>query len=371
VQRNVDIPSLTGLRGVAALWVMMFHGAQFSATLDDKDRYISELIAGGGYLGVDVFFVLSGFILAHHYAASVRDWSFRRYGEFLMRRLARIYPVHIAALILLGALALLQVVLDIPRIYTQDLSAYGLLRSLSLTNAWSIPALSTWNVASWSVSAEWAAYLAFPMVVLVSIRLRSSAAVAAICLLLTALALSIRLSEHSSGLAFGLHRIAAEFTGGVLLYSVWKQATPLGHRIARKLSFTAVAVLIVSANLMDAHFGTRSVMAFLPILAFLVVYGFAIDRTALSAPSMQYLGKLSYSIYLVHQTFMYFARDVVSSLDRAHQPLAVMLGVLIAIILTILCAAWLFHSIEEPARRLILRHFSAPNYYKATADIVR
>jgi peptidoglycan/LPS O-acetylase OafA/YrhL len=63
MQRNVDIPSLTGLRGVAALWVMMFHGAQFSATLDDKDRYISELIAGGGYLGVDVFFVLSGFIL--------------------------------------------------------------------------------------------------------------------------------------------------------------------------------------------------------------------------------------------------------------------------------------------------------------------
>jgi peptidoglycan/LPS O-acetylase OafA/YrhL len=98
---------------------------------------------------------------------------------------------------------------------------------------------------------------------------------------------------------------------------------------------------------MDAHFGTKSVMAFLPILAFLAVYGFAIDRTALSTPSMQYLGKLSYSIYLVHQTFMYFARDVVSSLDRAHQPLAVMLGVLIAITMSILCAAWLAYPLSR------------------------
>src|SRR3546814_14984278 len=86
-----DILHLTGLRAVAALMVLSMHLDQIYGNV--LARYLAPI--DQGYLGVDVFFVLSGFILSHVYAAEI---SARTYGVFLWRRFARLYPIHLATL---------------------------------------------------------------------------------------------------------------------------------------------------------------------------------------------------------------------------------------------------------------------------------
>src|SRR5690242_14121324 len=83
-----EIRALTGLRGVCAVWVMLFH-AFFCAPFFGTPL---DWVLSAGHMGVDVFFVLSGFVLAYNYADAT--WTARSYGAFLRKRFARIYPVH-------------------------------------------------------------------------------------------------------------------------------------------------------------------------------------------------------------------------------------------------------------------------------------
>ena len=92
------IQPLTSLRFFAAMWVVAFH------YWPNLSPVLPPLVAKG-YLGVELFFVLSGFILCHVYLDSVADGGFR-YGSFLWARLARIYPLHLATLAGIGAMAL-------------------------------------------------------------------------------------------------------------------------------------------------------------------------------------------------------------------------------------------------------------------------
>src|SRR5258705_5569923 len=92
--RQRDIPALTGLRGVAAFWVVLFH-MEWGSSIPIIEK---------GYLGVDVFFILSGFVLMHVYAGfETTDFD---YVRFIKARIARIYPLHIFALLLLAVLVI-------------------------------------------------------------------------------------------------------------------------------------------------------------------------------------------------------------------------------------------------------------------------
>jgi len=91
------LPSLTGLRGAAALWVILFH---FSFLLRTHLHIPLDLpLLREGYLGVDVFFILSGFILCHVYVSSFKQYKVREHIHFLLIRLARIYPLHLAVML--------------------------------------------------------------------------------------------------------------------------------------------------------------------------------------------------------------------------------------------------------------------------------
>src|ERR1700744_3320893 len=94
----VDIRSHTSLRGIAAVLVVAFHYAVPLRHVGfDVNRY--TLLVARGYLWVDLFFILSGFILCHVYANQLVD--IRSIASFFRARFARIYPLHIATLLLL------------------------------------------------------------------------------------------------------------------------------------------------------------------------------------------------------------------------------------------------------------------------------
>lgn len=85
-----NIVALTGLRGLAAIWVLLYHVFGYHVFL-----------LGLGYAGVDIFFMLSGFILTHVYIADRQLGTRRGYAHFLLVRLARIYPLHLFTLVVL------------------------------------------------------------------------------------------------------------------------------------------------------------------------------------------------------------------------------------------------------------------------------
>lgn len=352
--RRERIDSLTGLRGVAALWVLARHVGLFMPAAPPWFRAIAE----PGYLGVDLFFVLSGFVLAHQYgqtALTPRPWL-----QFLARRLARIYPMHLAALTLLalgvGGLGLLGV-----RFVHADalLTSDALLRSLLLVQAWDLPATGGWNVVAWSVSAEWAAYLVFPLLALPLLRLRSAAiAVATICALYAALALALSRVPAPHDLPWGLLRLAAGFPAGILLYGLWRRATDLarGGRpgvggVRRTGAYLALGALGAGGAAIELG-SDWSAVVFLPVLAGPVVYLLA-RSDALTSPLLQHLGRISYSLYLLHFVLLLLVDTALQHAGIDDPGLIARCMLLTgALAIPVAHLAWL--RIEEPARQALV-----------------
>ena len=149
-----NLKQLTSLRFFAALWVVAYH-------------YWPSLTGGypvlvdKGYLGVELFFVLSGFILAHVYLDDAGAGRLN-YGRFLWARLARIYPVHLVTLAAIGLMGALALALGYPMRH-QVIVWSVLPQTLLLIHAWGTASVSAWNHPSWSISAEWFAYVFFPL----------------------------------------------------------------------------------------------------------------------------------------------------------------------------------------------------------------
>jgi peptidoglycan/LPS O-acetylase OafA/YrhL len=190
MSQPTEISALTSLRGVAALTVLIFH-----VTPDFRS-----------YLAVDLFFLLSGFVLTYVYREI--ELTRQSYFNFLKARLARIYPVHLMMLVVL-----------LPMLDTRpDFSSGGLLSSLLLMQS---PWHSIcWNYASWSISAEWHSYLLFPILV-INYRTRSNKILLvtlAVCAGVVGLTGLILGSGNISNTIVVLLRCLPEFISGIVLY---------------------------------------------------------------------------------------------------------------------------------------------------------
>src|SRR5262249_33825967 len=153
------VPALTGIRALAALLVLGMHTEQnVPFGLDSFLPFFAR-----GYLGVDFFFVLSGFIITHVYFASLASPSRSAVQIFLWHRFIRLYPVHITVLAGLVAVFSLAHAAGCTFTHPQEWQWNELLWQLTLLHAWGVTATPGWNAPSWSISAEWFAYLLFPL----------------------------------------------------------------------------------------------------------------------------------------------------------------------------------------------------------------
>lgn len=355
VELGKNIPQLTGLRGIAALWVFAYHALGQSSV----DLQLLRVVGHAGYLGVDLFFVLSGFVLALNYADAHTHRSPAAWAAFLWKRLARIYPVHLATLALLPALVLGLAALGIPfhrmALFTLD----GLWRSLTLTHAWIVPMPRDWNLVSWSISCEWAAYLAFPLIATAAMRLRTAASiVTAVAALLFLLGAVIYFGPYEGSLPYSMPRIACEFGAGVLLYRLWTLPPAISSSQWDLIAAAALIVLVLGGNLLGIVAGRFTPLPFAPAIACLVVYALArasgpLSRL-LSAPSMLYAGAVSYSFYMVHGTVLIAGKAVLLDLGLTSSTSAVWLSMGAAFIVTLSFSHWIYRSIEVPARAKML-----------------
>ena len=340
------IPALTGLRGIAAWWVVFYHFRElFAARLSPALR---EFV-GSGYLAVDLFFVLSGFVIALNYVEMLSPFSFGRYWRFLGLRLARIYPLHGFML-----LCFLANPLAVSLAATQGMDweryspAYWVASVFLVQNWWTFPFLA-WNVPAWSISTEWMAYLCFPLIAWLFARTARSlvATLAGLAAPLVILGVSLDWMGQTLGGGItqnGLIRCVLEFTCGVFVYQFWLRARFWSWSQGVALAGFGAAVAVRCLSDLNEVWSMPLACA---CLVFVMACGGRWLDALLANRPMALLGAWSYSTYLVH----YFVRDWAKFvLVGRPLPWWVILGLYAG--LTLAASAVLFRTVEVPGRRM-------------------
>jgi peptidoglycan/LPS O-acetylase OafA/YrhL len=352
MSESSEIKALTGLRGVAALYVVAFHYLDGLSLSNPGTTFLAH-----GYLAVDLFFVLSGFVMALSYSRMFRTgFSLRTYWKFLGRRIARIYPLYLAGTVL--ALGLV-VVGWLP---------YLRLAPLSITFVANLFMIQTWGIGAsldspgWSISTEWAAYLLFPLLLIPALYRKAwyawlSGAVALVILgVLCGIPVNVAhktsaetvLNLSDPRLALPLWRCLSEFLLGILSFRIASGTNHLFHSSRGWLSSFLVlaSLLVLTVPKADIFF-----VFLLPLLIAVLSDGQYLPQRVLSSGLAQMGGRLSYSIYLVHVLFtdtLGFIHHRIAELGLPHGQTY---GAAMCIMLTFLCA-WLAHKhVEVPARR--------------------
>ncbi|HEX7007959.1 MAG TPA: acyltransferase [Alphaproteobacteria bacterium] len=370
MERSREIKALTGLRAVAAFWVVLFHLNNDLVALDPGVAAFVRMLAPAGYLGVDLFFILSGFVISYTYADRLRVFESHAYLRFLWARLARIYPVHLFTLGILLALVALGLDGGHPR-ETTRYSAERFIDNLLLVHGWALPIEKSWNVPSWSISTEWLAYLAFPLVSAAALAIRHRRAIVLACATLCAVTVVAFATFRFQGtMAYGLVRIGVDFSIGCLLFGLYRQqafrSLALGVGLAAAYLCTLVGVLIV--------FDVRiAVAACAPAPLAMLVYGLSADRGAvcrwLAKPAVLYWGRASYSLYMTHLVVVWILHSYVTPPELAQYPPTLRAAVMTGLVAAILgAAAFTYRWIEQPSRRWMLRRFAPIEAASVTAS---
>jgi peptidoglycan/LPS O-acetylase OafA/YrhL len=284
---------LTAIRFFAALWVVLY-------VYWPKLAAASPAFIAKGYLGVEVFFILSGFILCHVYMPSTEDGRFR-YGAFIWARLARIYPLHLATLIGIGIMGVAAVAMGIT--LNHEVLVWGdLPAELLLVHAWGFAKASGWNHASWSISAEWFAYLTFPVFAWTALRSKTRpllGVAAALAFLGVVYAVYQALTGApltEATFYWGALRIVPCFAYGCSLYLLWRSGAADGR--IKPLVGTGLSLL---ALVLSAALGApdAAVVASGGSLILFLAGMSSSGSRLVSSPVLVWLGEVSYAVYMV------------------------------------------------------------------------
>jgi peptidoglycan/LPS O-acetylase OafA/YrhL len=365
--RGGEIRALTGLRFVAAAWVVLFH---FRPLLWEAAPGFSEALApvlNCGAQGVDLFFILSGFVLTWNYLDRMgQSFSARATVHFLWLRLARVWPVYLVTLHLAALWIIFTLYVGhVPSRAVDQLTAVTYVRQILLVQLWFQPFFdgSSWDGPAWSISAEWLAYLLFAPLVLVIFRIAHATRARGLMWLAVAASLPPVLLLLSSGQFYTpwswLPRIVMQFTAGALVAAAVRRLRPTdrARRGAGYVSVLLLGAIVGLLYLLDAHplpdvrdSGGLVDVLFVPLVMTLAI-GAGNLPALLSTRFMVYAGQISFCLYMVHE-LVHTAWTWAA--EQFHLTLAGNAGKIIVVGLLALAiggAVLLFHFVEEPARR--------------------
>lgn len=340
-----DIRPLTSLRICAALWVLVYH---FRLHLDLGLERLG--LVAKGYLGVDLFFILSGFILSHVYLRLVETGSFN-YRSFLWARLARVYPVHLVTLIATLMIWGVALVLG-ARFDPMAFDPWALPQQLLLIHAWGTTPTVQWNFPSWSISAEWFAYLSFPVAAVASLALgRRPGRFVAACLVLFVV---LFLLTQSRGVLFtdmtariGALRIVPAFLMGAALHRLGSELD-LSPVVARLGVFASVIWVVATASLRTSDL---LIWPGLAALIFFLAETAKVGRTGLMASGLLvYLGEISYAVYMTHLPIDIAYFHILSRIAPGLHGVWAWVAWIGVFGLCLVASMAVYHGVERPAR---------------------
>jgi peptidoglycan/LPS O-acetylase OafA/YrhL len=347
-----EIRPLTGIRGIAALTVFLAHTQEallprgidlFAPTV------IQRLLLSGGRQ-VDIFFVLSGFILTLIYS----EWfdagvNGRNYFKFLRKRLARIYPLQAFMLILItgfvvaASLRHAQVANGLERF-----SFASLPQNFLLVHAWGFDGKEggTWNPPSWSISIEFLAYLLFPMFLWSTTAARKKHRWLLLAVILASGFLCNAVTYWGQAGFSGISRGLTEFALGCVGVAFFSSGVAEWLRSNIGSALALLALLVCYALTPDTSFAIAVFAA--PLILALT------GKNRVSAffgwTPVYFLGEISYSIYLGHFLFTSIAYRLISAEWMRSSPLAAGLGVAFIIVFVLSLSTLTYYAIERPGR---------------------
>ncbi|WP_443748272.1 acyltransferase family protein [Asticcacaulis solisilvae] len=356
-----EIKALTGLRGIAALYVVIFHvngHYRFFPTFQPFIRH--------GYMAVDLFFILSGFVMAMTYAGMFSDgFSIKTFKQFLLLRLARIYPLF-ALMTLLTAVLIGTVMTKVSTV--PDLPK-GLIYNFALIQAWGLS--NSIVPPSWSISTEWTAYLLFPLSLWGALKVPRRWTLVGLVLSFGVLA----------AIAYGPQWIAKQ----PLAYRHGPLDIASSYAIGTSLRCLASFFIGLVAYRFREHIPSRASLVLLGLTIVLLCFKgsdlflvavFALLIMALShdegpvarwlhTPWVYWLGLVSYALYLIHDLVL---RIVFKMLPGwGVHGLLPEAWVAVALVVSIGLAGLSHYAFEKPSRRWF-RKFLVGNYQTGSAS---
>jgi peptidoglycan/LPS O-acetylase OafA/YrhL len=360
---------LDALRGIAALLVVLYHLSEM----------VKLHIAPNGFLAVDFFFCLSGFVIAFSYERRLAEQlSFR---DFFVARLVRLYPVYFICS-LLGLL----IKLVLQRAATHEAPNWSSWSKYALLALFMWPTCLTsihspdnfpLNVSAWSLFYELVANFAFATLV----KIRAAKSIVIIGILIVSFLLLARLALHGGSINVGFApsdfgpvfaRVAFSFCAGVLVFRIYHSrphihlaAAPTRIFAAIAISFAVIGILGSSLAFMQTErFHLITVVLFFPML---IYAGATVRLPHAFARACTVLGELSYPLYLLHMPLISpfvaqrFARFAAHHIDLTNLLIPVLLVVLATV-------AWLLGEyVDVPIRRSLTRSYNSLKKPKTVA----
>lgn len=346
------------LRFVAAVGVVIYHyqhfvtytGAPYDPSAMPWSNAFEWFYRHGG-TGVQVFWLLSGTVFAHVYQSSVVNRA-TTIVDFSRRRIARLYPLHLATLLLVAGLMFVareSAGLQHVVYHYNDLKHF--LLNLLFAQYWGLESGTSFNGPSWSVSIEMIAYAVF-LLIAVSLRVLGRFVRGPLSFAITWLVVVLAIVVYVPEQPDYLHMCILLFFTGALVYSVWRAANDV---LVAVLVVACIADRVIGGSFsaflvrMDLPFGALTIGVVLSLLS--------LSRSANQIKPVRRfslrLGSMTYSMYLLHfpiQILMILWSENVRTVNfldaRVFTTFFVLLG-----LASVLCHDWF----EAPAKRLVLQ----------------
>lgn len=356
-QRPTEIPALTGLRIIGAGWVALFHfQSYFHSMIDTHLPYLKMLepLISQGYLGVPLFFILSGYIIWHNYGQG-SFLNLRVFAEFIWRRFARLWPVNVVTQAL--AIPILWDVvhnhnywgLPIPEWY----SIIGWIKSAFMVQEiGNSVAVYQWNQPAWTLNGEMIAYFFFPLLVLLFVLFKPK---------------KPRFHWICAVLALGLAYIAQNLIPSELPYSwlivllgyfISGAILHLAGQLPKKI-YPVLAVMQIACPIAIVVFVYLGQGKFLSALLIAWVYSLTIDKGLLaklfSSEILKIGGYSSYSLYMLH--WIVFSYGSMLLLNNPIIQNHMLIFTISCFLVLGICSYFLWRFFETPARRSLNKTF--------------
>jgi peptidoglycan/LPS O-acetylase OafA/YrhL len=362
VTMAADIRALTGVRGVAAVVIVIYHFGKFRL---DPTSSVTVWNVPHGYLPVDMFFMLSGYVIGYVYKDTFLSEPWKNYQSFLIKRVARLYPAYIV----IAAFYALKIALGLTGEETfARFDGWDIAGNILMLVGWGLHIYPLIGV-SWASSAELGSYFVAP--VLMKYTLQKGLAWWTVCVGLALLSIYL-ISISGQGSSGPLDVVSVDsflplllaiagFTIGLATFRYADYLNRLSATVQDVLVVVILALMVFSAVVIGRDLLVY--LLFIPFIAILSRDG-RVAQLFFGNRLAYHLGVISYSIYLIHPLFITFAER--SSRHLGNNVTAYALCVLVS------CAAiwllsWLsYRFVEMPGRQFVVGLLS-PRPKAATA----
>ncbi|HHF5597046.1 TPA: acyltransferase family protein [Haemophilus influenzae] len=343
-------PEIDGLRAIAVISVIIYH--------------LNENWLSGGFLGVDIFFVISGFLITGIIITEIQQNSFSL-KQFYTRRIKRIYPAFITVMALVSFIAsVIFIYNDFNKLRKTIELAIAFLSNfyLGLTQGYfDLSANENPVLHIWSLAVEEQYYLIFPLILILAYKkFREIKVLFIITLILFFILLATSFVSanfykevlHQPNIYYLSNLRFPELLVGSLLaiYHNLSNKVQLSKQVNNILAILSTLLLFSCLFLMNNNIAfIPGITLILPcIFTALIIHTTSqnnIVKLCLSNKAIVFIGKISYSLYLYHWIFIAFAYYITGEKQINNQSIA------IVIVLTIIFSVLSYYLIEQPIRK--------------------